>query len=327
MVETYLAQCIESVVNQSYQDLELILVDNASTDNCGKMCDEYAKDNPRIKVLHKDINGRPAGARNSGLEIASGDYIIFLDSDDWMRKGTLEKLSEIIMNGKEKDIYFASHITYFEKTGNSRYNECDYDKNILDSGNPILILGNLFERNFSWAVWRHVFKREVLKRNKIIFDETVLGSEDGDFFIKAVLASKYFGGCELPLCNYRVGREGSVISIKSNSTIESNLIVSRTWFDYFHNIKNSDIEVESCKILETKFANMFCSSIAMVTTMDHNEWGNAIKLIDAGSYIVKYAKGLGHRIIAILYISFGLRQSAVVLRSMYRLYKRLKPFG
>lgn len=327
MVENYLAQCVESVINQTCQDFELILVDNASPDNCGRMCEEYAKDNPKVKVIHREINGRPAGARNSGLEIASGDYIIFLDSDDWMTNGALDKLSEIIANEKEKDIYFATHITYFEKTGKSKYSECFYNKQMLDSGNPILILSNLFEKSFSWAVWRHVFRREVLNENNIKFDETVLGSEDGDFFINAVLASKSYSGCDLALCNYRVGRDGSVISTKSNTTIESNLMVAKRWFDYFHNIKNCDIEVESCKILEIKFANMFCSSIAMVATMDHNEWGNAIKLIESGSYIVKYAKGVGHKAIAILYITLGLRRSAFILRNLYWMYKKIKPFG
>jgi hypothetical protein len=104
-------------------------------------------------------------------------------------------------------------------------------------------------------------------------------------------------------------------------------MVSKRWFDYFHNLRDTDIDSKSCKTLEIKLANMFCSSIAMVATMDHNEWDKAIILIETGSYIVKYAKGLGHKAIAILYITFGLQRSAFILRNLYGMYKKIKPFG
>ena len=80
-VENYLKKCLDSIVNQTYKNLEIILIDDGSPDNCGKICDEYAKKDERIKVIHKENEGVSI-ARNAGLKIASGDYIAFVDVDE-----------------------------------------------------------------------------------------------------------------------------------------------------------------------------------------------------------------------------------------------------
>ncbi len=82
-VEKYLNRCVDSIINQTYKNLEIILVDDGSPDNCSKICDEYANKDRRIKVVHKENGGLPS-ARNTGVENATGDYITFVDSDDWI---------------------------------------------------------------------------------------------------------------------------------------------------------------------------------------------------------------------------------------------------
>ena len=82
-VEKYLRRCIESLINQDYPDIEIILVDDGSPDNCGTICDEYAQKDARIKVVHQQ-NGGLSAARNAGIDIAQGDYLMFVDSDDWV---------------------------------------------------------------------------------------------------------------------------------------------------------------------------------------------------------------------------------------------------
>lgn len=90
-VEAYLQQSVDSVLNQSYKDLEIILVDDGSKDSSVSLCDDYAKKDTRIKVIHKP-NGGLSDARNVGTEAATGDWIFYLDSDDWMEQNTLETL-------------------------------------------------------------------------------------------------------------------------------------------------------------------------------------------------------------------------------------------
>ena len=92
-MEKYLPKCIESIINQTYKNLEIILVDDGSPDNCGEICDKYALKDSRIKVIHKE-NGGLSDARNAGLDIATGDYVSFIDSDDYIH----EKFYEILLN-------------------------------------------------------------------------------------------------------------------------------------------------------------------------------------------------------------------------------------
>lgn len=94
-VENYLRRCLDSILAQSYKDYELILVDDGSTDNSGKICDEYAKKNKKIIVIHKP-NGGLSDARNTGIKKAKGEFITYVDSDDWIHKDFLKNLYEII---------------------------------------------------------------------------------------------------------------------------------------------------------------------------------------------------------------------------------------
>lgn len=101
-VESYLNKCIESIVNQTYQNLEIILVDDGSPDHCPAMCDDWAKKDERIRVIHKS-NGGLSDARNAGMKIASGDYLGFVDSDDWIAPEMYERLLYAI-NKDQSDI-------------------------------------------------------------------------------------------------------------------------------------------------------------------------------------------------------------------------------
>ena len=96
-VEQYLDRCVESIINQTYENLEIILVDDGSPDNCPQMCDEWAKKDNRIKVIHKE-NGGSSTARNAGLDLAKGDYISFIDSDDYIDKCMISELLNSILH-------------------------------------------------------------------------------------------------------------------------------------------------------------------------------------------------------------------------------------
>lgn len=95
-VEKYIHRCVDSVVNQTYKNLEIILVDDGSPDNCGKICDEYAEKDNRIKVIHKE-NGGLSDARNWGIDAATGEWLFFIDSDDWMHLETIKKLYDVVI--------------------------------------------------------------------------------------------------------------------------------------------------------------------------------------------------------------------------------------
>lgn len=98
-VEKYIEKCVKSIINQEYQNLEIILVDDGSPDNCGKICDDYEKIDSRIKVIHKQ-NGGLSSARNAGIDVAKGEYIGFVDSDDFIEPFMYKNLINVILSQK-----------------------------------------------------------------------------------------------------------------------------------------------------------------------------------------------------------------------------------
>ncbi len=120
-VEKYLRRCVDSILAQTYTNLEIILVDDGSPDNCGKICDEYAKKDSRIKVIHQK-NGGLSAARNAGLDIATGDYIGFVDSDDYISPEMYEKLLNILKESNS-DLSVCG-MDYYDENNNRIDQEC-----------------------------------------------------------------------------------------------------------------------------------------------------------------------------------------------------------
>jgi glycosyltransferase involved in cell wall biosynthesis len=156
-VEAYLAKCIESIINQTYTELEIILVDDGSPDQCGKICDDYAKKDARIHVIHKKNEG-VARARNDGLEYASGDYISFIDSDDWIAENAYELL---LQNLKKYNVDCAvgGCVTVDDKDGVLTPREHTYGpvrcEDSLEAMKHVLLSGS--------AVWNRLFKRKIFE--------------------------------------------------------------------------------------------------------------------------------------------------------------------
>lgn len=113
-VEQYLKKCVDSIINQTYKNLEIILVDDGSPDNCGNMCDEYANLDSRVKVIHKE-NGGLSSARNAGIEVATGKYISFVDSDDYITNDYIEYMYKILKQNNVKMSTCETKIIYEDK--------------------------------------------------------------------------------------------------------------------------------------------------------------------------------------------------------------------
>lgn len=107
--EPYLRQCVDSLVHQTYRDLEIILVDDGSPDDCPQICDEYAAQDPRVRVIHQ-INGGPASARRAGAEMASGDCVLFVDGDDWLDRETLTRCVDALQGAPDTECVIFSYV-------------------------------------------------------------------------------------------------------------------------------------------------------------------------------------------------------------------------
>lgn len=158
-VEKYLKRCVDSVLNQTFKDYECILVDDGSPDNCPEMCDEYEKTYDQIKVIHKN-NGGLSDARNAGLKICTGEYVMFLDSDDWVHPQILEILFNVI---KKSNAGFAvcKMINSYEYADD--FENFDFDKVIknIETYSSEQILNNFTD--YFWKIgpfaWGKLYKR------------------------------------------------------------------------------------------------------------------------------------------------------------------------
>ncbi len=157
-VEKYLRDCLDSIVNQSYKNIEIILVDDGSKDKSGEICDEYAKNDDRIRVFHKE-NGGAASARNLGIDNAKGDYLGFVDSDDYIAPDMYEKLLETL---KKHDLPYIDSGMVTVSDDNRQSNQ-DTDMVSIISGEEAI--GHLLDRTGYCSLCTRLFKAEVFKDN------------------------------------------------------------------------------------------------------------------------------------------------------------------
>lgn len=206
-VEKYLQECVESICSQTYKNLEIILVDDGSTDNCGKICDELKERDSRIKVIHKKNAGQGL-ARNSGIEIARGEYLGFVDSDDLI----FPQMYEYLMQGiVEKDAQISAtarlQIKESDRLNHLEFDLSKYKVNYeVFSGHAAVKELLQSHRKFKNAVWDKLYKRELF--NHIKFRSVY--AEDREVMYKLLYMCDRISYINIPLYGYRI-REGSTM--------------------------------------------------------------------------------------------------------------------
>nr|WP_321225711.1 glycosyltransferase family 2 protein [uncultured Psychroserpens sp.] len=219
-IEKYLPECIDSILEQSFLNFELILVDDGSPDSCPKICDDYAKTDDRIKVIHKK-NGGLLSARKEGLRNASGKYIAFVDGDDWVDKYYLDILFKLA-EANSADLVKTGHFREFDgkiETITPKligvYDADDIESHIMPNA---IYNGDFCEHGISTYVWNKLFKRELLE--SILFDvpnEIVMG-EDAAITYSYLAISKCLVISKIPLYYYRQRFDSIVKSVEDPQT-------------------------------------------------------------------------------------------------------------
>ncbi|MBT2616776.1 MULTISPECIES: glycosyltransferase [unclassified Bacillus (in: firmicutes)] len=181
--EKYLTKCLESVKNQTHQDLEVILVNDGSTDQSSSICNEYAQKDKRFNVIHKK-NGGVSSARNEGLKVAKGEYIGFIDPDDWVEGCMFEKLYQLAIENNA-DISMCGY--YKEKVDGTVLN------NIINSPvielTPIESINNILNKNdYRGFLWNKLFSADILKKTPVVdFNNEIHFCEDLLFCCQSIL--------------------------------------------------------------------------------------------------------------------------------------------
>lgn len=216
-VEKYLRRCIDSILAQTFENFELILVDDGSSDGSPAICDKYAKEDRRVKVIHKK-NAGVSAARNDGIKKARGKFIYFCDSDDYIRPGLLKNAYEAAIREEADCVYFNCSFDTKEcpkmgRIGNTEYEAGVYTLETKEDIFDYLIRSilNIRDKKAGWSVWSRLFKKKIIKRNKIYFCETCNGfAEDMAFVLEYTMFSRKIVGLKNSYYVYRQ-RPGSVM--------------------------------------------------------------------------------------------------------------------
>lgn len=211
-VESYLERCINSIVNQTYKNLEIILVDDGSPDNCPAICDEWAKKDSRIKVIHKE-NGGLMAAWIDGLECATGDYVYFIDSDDWIEEFSIKDYVDVIIQYKPDAIINDYYIS--SENVKNKKQALVYDKIGYIVGDDFIEFKSKYlsnSINFTYYRWNKIFKRKILLDNVQFCDTSISVFEDINIIFATMLDIKNLYIMQKPGYNYFV-RENSMIRV------------------------------------------------------------------------------------------------------------------
>ena len=240
-VEKYLDKCLESVVNQTYKKLEIILIDDGSLDKSGEMCDQWAKKDKRIKVVHKP-NGGLSDARNVGLDMACGSLIAFVDSDDYISENMYEKLY-FKQNEDNADVVLCNYILEYEdkKKYYVKDNFNDLSVNNIRTrylNNNQTVNGKYIESDGVLAtVWRGLYKRQLFEKVKF---ERGMFCEDIIFHLSLFKSKLKISTINDYLYHY-LQREGSIINSYNDAKISKRIVFTKRILELISGVLEEEI--------------------------------------------------------------------------------------
>lgn len=219
--DRYTGICIESIVNQRYKNLEIILVDDGSTDRCPEICDLYASKDSRIHVIHK-TNGGLVSGRKAGMKVAAGEYIGYVDGDDWLGEGYFEEIANIIASeGSDiivsdwTRVLFEQKVVIHNKSVKGNYS----GEKLKALKAEMISKGRFYKCGISTYVWNKVFKKEIVYDCQMNVDDSIMIGEDACVSYAAMLKSKKVSIINNSDYHYRQ-HEASMLKKNGNYNLE-----------------------------------------------------------------------------------------------------------
>lgn len=279
--EKYLKECLDSVLHQTFTDFEVILVDDGSPDNCPQICDEYAKKDNRVKVIHQKNAGQ-AAARNAGLNLAKGEYVCFIDSDDYLaRKDVFMKLSKNTENSP--DIIHYKFKEWLESS--NKKVECKFNYDLETKSESITdIYCELIDKDAYFnSAWSKIIKRNLLIDNNILFEEGLTG-EDNEWYYHVVLSASTLKLIDEPFYVYRRRNNGSVTTTLKEKNLADQLYILEKWTKILSE-KKSDPKIS---IIRGSLAKQYCSAVIIYSGLDNVK--SHYKRLKSLSFLLNYTK-------------------------------------
>lgn len=318
-VEKYLERCINSILNQNFKDYEILLVNDASTDKSGEICDYYALKYKNIRVIHLKDNLLPGGARNVGLKNAVGEYVHFCDSDDYYMPNVFQciesKLKEVY-----PDLLIGQFVSKPEK-GAYVCNSVQISKEKIEENDSLSLIEHILDTpNFLSTVWRFVLKRKFLISNNIEFPEKCY-SEDEEWVPKVLCDVKTFSVLESPFYCYCPRAVGSITAAKTYMNSKSKLLVSFNLLRFLKEKNYNDIRRNLIYSRVNMLMGTFSTRCDTFSTQEIYELAN---IVDANMDVISFFNEINNHREFYNYISTHGSQKGLALYCDYVVNKTLE---
>ncbi len=309
-VERYIDNCIKSVILQKPEenDMEVILVDDGSTDKSGEICDKYAYKYAYMRVIHKE-NGGLSSARNEGLHKASGKYILFMDSDDWWNPDvSFNKIAGYVKQHEETEMFLFAAYDFIEGDGYYKRNDHDNLNCIMTTDIKAYYRSLLDNGNLEVSAYTKIVKRDFLIENGLFFKEGLL-SEDNEWMMRLLRKLKKVSIIDEALYIYRMNREGSITSTIKRKNIEDLLKIIRSSQRYYEKHPQNDLlELELCYS-----SYLWFSALGLSTLIDKNGQRLLRKRFRATADVCAYSDSPKTRLCYSVYKMVGLTMTSKIL--------------
>lgn len=298
-VEKYLKQCLDSVIKQDNGKIEIILVNDGSTDSTWQICCDYAEHYPLIHAYTKD-NGGLSAARNFGIKKSNGMYVNFLDSDDYLPDGAIENICNRLI--EQPEIVIGLYDNLYEITGQVSFCGYHLDKNKVESltGESLLVY-LMSGRIYDWYVWLLTVNKTYLLDHKGYFCEGVL-FEDARWTPNILLHAKKIAYIDAPLYIYRRNRIGSI-----TATFSKNAFLNK--LDLFHYMesfsKEQALSDETKKALFVNMSNLYVSTLFETWSFSKAERKQYLQILKSYKFILSESARTYHRLLNIIWNIFG----------------------
>lgn len=305
-VEKYLEQCVNSVIKQSFDNIEVILVDDGSPDSCPAICDKYAELDKRVSVIHKE-NGGLSDARNAGINAAVGKYLLFIDSDDFIAEGSFEKIAETVFNDGRKDIMILNGFYLYPDGTKTVYGLHFTKKNFLRKNKKDVLEYLTTISLFHVSACIKLVERDFIIRNSLFFTKGLI-CEDVDWSIKLYLHSESFGCCEFPYYYYRQEREGSILYTFTEKMYADVLHIISKW------LKAAENEYKEYRYSIYLFVEHLYYSLVYLYNDKSNKNRAKYKYeLKKHSWLLGASRSNKAKLISIFYKLFGMRMLSFTL--------------
>lgn len=250
--QKHLKNSLNSILNQTYQNIELILINDGSTDNSGDICDEYALKDSRVLVIHQ-VNTGPSVARNRGIMKSKGDYIQFVDSDDYIDHTLTEKLVATMMEDTNDLVICGYKTIRLYRQTSQEIKNIPISKAQISKGELLDNFGELFFNNFINVPWNKMYKKNIIQQKNIEFPHDMRMGEDLIFNLEYIDNCSFFSIIDETGYHYDISNEDSLTTNFVDNYFENQKFLFQYTKEFL--VKHDKYSLENSKYIQTRFVD------------------------------------------------------------------------